>query len=136
MSAKHRASNTPRPARRDVQRRARLCAVVESLPEAECVPYGERHFAFSVRDKTFAYYLFHHHDDGRAALCAKAPPGRQQQLVSRDPERYYVPAYLGRAGWVSLRLDLPRVAWDEVLALLVAAYRLQAPKRLAEELES
>ncbi|MGE0480969.1 MAG: MmcQ/YjbR family DNA-binding protein [Phycisphaerae bacterium] len=135
MSAQRRESGTPQPAPRDVQRRARVCAAVESLPEAECVPYGERHIAFRVRGKAFAYYLFHHHDDGRVALCAKAPRGRQQQLVSAAPARYFVPAYLGRAGWVSLRLDQPRVAWEDVLALIVDAYRLQAPKRLAAELE-
>lgn len=128
-------SGDPRPTARDVQRRAKLCGCCESLPEARVEPYGQRHLALSVRGKAFAYYLFHHHDDGRVAICAKAPPGRQQELIARDAKRYYVPAYLGKNGWVSLRLDQTRVAWDEVLNLLVNAYRLTAPKRLVAQLD-
>jgi hypothetical protein len=52
--------------------------------------------------------------------------------VFRHPTRYSVPAYLGPSGWVSLRLDLKAVDWDEATELLFAAYRLQAPKRLAD----
>ncbi len=48
-----------------------------------------------------------------------------------DPERFYVPAYLARYGWISLRLDLPAVDWNEVSEFVVDSYRLVAPKRLA-----
>ena len=34
-----------------------------------------------------------------------------------------------------LRLDLPHIDWDQVTDLLFAAYRLQAPRRLAEQVE-
>jgi predicted DNA-binding protein (MmcQ/YjbR family) len=48
-----------------------------------------------------------------------------------DPERFYLPAYLARYGWISLRLNLPTVNWDEVSELTADSYRLVAPKRLA-----
>jgi hypothetical protein len=34
---------------------------------------------------------------------------------------------------VALRLDLPRIDWARVVDLLFDAYRLQAPRRLAEQ---
>lgn len=123
----------PRPlAMRDQRRFDRLRTLCCSLPETSCEPYGERHAAFKVRNKTFAYFLNHHHDDGKICLCAKAAPGRQQELVKAHPQRYYAPAYLGPRGWVSLRLDLPKLEWDEVFTRVVEAYRLLAPRTLGE----
>jgi hypothetical protein len=107
----------------------RLVAICEALPEATVS--GDGHLRFEVRNKTFAYYLQDHHGDGRLALCCKAAPGEQAALIASDPERFYRPAYLGSRGWVSLRLDLPDVDWDEVAELATDAYRLTAPKRLA-----
>ena len=80
----------------------------------EVVAEGDRHIRFEVRGRTFAYYLNDHHSHGRIVVYCKAPPGDQEALVARDPERFYLPAYLARYGWISLRLNLPRVDWDEV----------------------
>ncbi|MBK8913039.1 MAG: MmcQ/YjbR family DNA-binding protein [Phycisphaerales bacterium] len=129
------ARTTRKPAAsRDESRREKLLAMVRSLPQATSTPYGKTHLVFRVRGKTFAYFLNNHHDDGRIALCTKAAPGRQQALVAADPERYFVPAYLGPHGWVSARLDLSRVDWDALLTLLVEAWRLQAPRTLSASL--
>src|SRR5262249_21347353 len=100
---------------RDPDRLAKLLEFCDALPEAEVS--GEPHRAFRVRGKTFAYYLNDHHGDGIVSLCAKATPQRQRDLVEAEPERYYVPAYLGPKGWVALRLDLPSVDWGEVVDL-------------------
>ena len=56
-------------------RRARLTRLCLALTEAAC--RGERHLRFSVRSRTFAYYLEDHHGDGRVALACKVavPPG-------------------------------------------------------------
>jgi predicted DNA-binding protein (MmcQ/YjbR family) len=51
--------------------------------------------------------------------------------VASDPERFYLPSYVGPKGWVSLRLDFGSVDWDEVAELVLDSYRLVAPKRLA-----
>jgi phosphoribosylglycinamide formyltransferase-1 len=112
-------------------RRERLVGFCESLPEVVIAPVGEGHYSFKVRKKTFAYYLFDHHGDGEVAICFKALKGVQQRLIAEAPERYFVPAYLGVKGWVSLRLDGTDLDWAEVTNLLIAAYRLTAPKSLA-----
>ena len=118
------------PRSRDVAaRRARLVATCSAMPEVDVS--GNPHLAFRVRKKTFAYYLFDHHGDGRIALCCKAAPGEMSRLVEDDPRRFFVPCYLGARGWISLRLDLPRVNWAEVSYLVRTAYRLCAPRSLS-----
>jgi predicted DNA-binding protein (MmcQ/YjbR family) len=52
-------------------------------------------------------------------------------MIAQDPDRFYMPAYIGPKGWVALRLDVGEVDWDEVAHLVANSYRLVAPKRLA-----
>lgn len=108
----------------------RLTTICLALPEATR-EYGGQHARFAVREKTFAYYLVDHHGDGVVALCCKAVPGENQALIAADSARFFLPAYLGPKGWVSLRLDLGPIDWTEVAALVRESYRLVAPKRLA-----
>lgn len=114
---------------RRAERRERLVGICTGLPEVTFD--GDRHVRFEVRGRTFAYYLDDHHGDGRVAVCCKAPPGDQEALVATDPARFYRPTYLARYGWISLRLDLASVDWNEVSGLVTDSYRLVAPKRLA-----
>jgi hypothetical protein len=109
--------------------RARLAELVTTLPGAE-VEESYGHTAYRVRGKRFAWLLVDHHGDGRLALCIKAERGEQQGLMSADPRRYFVPAYLGPRGWVGVLLD-PASApdWDEVAGLLRQAWRMTAGKR-------
>jgi hypothetical protein len=113
--------------------RARLAVICHGFPEV--TSSGDQHVAFQVRGKTFAWYLDDHHGDGRRALCCKAAPGEQEALVASDPERFYRPAYLGARGWVAVSLDLDEVDWEEVAELVLDAYRLTAPRRLAALLD-
>ena len=114
-------------------RRKRLVALCQGLPEAIAERAGVQHLAFKVRKKIFAYYAYDHHGDGRIALLCKAPPGEQGQLVDEDPERYFVPPYVGSRGWVGLRVDSPRVDWRAVKNLLSVAYVLTAPDKLRRQ---
>jgi hypothetical protein len=111
----------------------RLRAVCAVLPEASERPGGEggRHVAYTVRGRTFGYFTNDHHGDGRLALACKAPVREQAALVAAEPERFFVPPYLGHRGWVGLWLDAAPVDWEEVRELLVESYCLTAPKRLA-----
>lgn len=120
---------------RRLARLAKLRKLAATLPHISDAPVGDGHVAFRVGKKTLAWYLNNHHGDGIIALCCKSTMERQRQLIARDPQRYYYPAYVGAKGWVALRLDLPRVDWGEVLERFVDAYRLGAPRRLAAELE-
>jgi len=110
----------------------RLRRIVAALPEAEAArTHG--HGAFSVRGKKFGYYLVDHHGDGVIGISVRAAPGEQERLIATDPARFYRPAYSGAHGWVGLRLDTPRVDWGEAERLLVDAYQLAAPRRLAAQ---
>lgn len=113
--------------------RKRVADIVASLPEATCA--GDAHLTLAVRKKTFGYLLDDHHGDGVVGVAFKAGPGEQESLVRSDPERFYVPAYLGARGWAAVRLDVGRVDWEEVRELLTEAYRLQAPKGLVARLD-
>jgi hypothetical protein len=121
---------------RVLERRERLVALCRSLPGAEVEQAGAQHLALKVAKKIFGYYLYDHHGDGRVALCCKAPPGEQALLVEENPRQYFVPPYVGKKGWVALRLDLPRVDWTAVRSLLFGAYFMTAPKRLSLKLGS
>jgi hypothetical protein len=104
-----------------------------ALPETtERISHGEPTW-FIRGKKVFVMYSDHHHNDRLGFVCA-APDGAQEMLVGTDPERFYVPAYVGHRGWLGVYLDVPGVDWDEISDLVVEAYRVVAPKRLAEQL--
>jgi predicted DNA-binding protein (MmcQ/YjbR family) len=103
------------------------------LPEVERTLRGD-HADFRVRGKVFAYFLSDHHGDGIVSVCCRSEIGENIDRVSRDPKRYYLPAYIGPRGWFGLRLDLPHTDWDEVAAVVESSYRLAAPRKLVKEL--
>jgi len=88
---------------------------------------------FKVRGRTFAYYLDDHHGDGIVGVVVKAPGN--EGMIAADPERFYMPAYIGHRGWVGRRLDTGPVDWTEVTDLITDSYLAVAPKRLAAHLE-
>ena len=110
-------------------RLARLTKLCLALPEATVELHGS-HATFRVRKKVFCYFLDNHHGDGIVAVTCKAGPGDNTVLAAAQPDRFYLPAYIGPRGWVALRLDIGEVDWDEVNELLVGSYRLTAPRRL------
>ncbi len=56
-------------------------------------------------------------------------------MVDAEPERFFVPPYVGHRGWLGVRLDVD-VDWDEVAAIVLDAYRVVATKRLLAELDA
>jgi predicted DNA-binding protein (MmcQ/YjbR family) len=107
-----------------------LRAICLALPEAtEKEAWGDP--TFRVRDRIFA---MEKRGDGRISVWCKAPPGSQAVLVGAAPERFFVPPYVGRKGWVGMRLD-DAPDWNEVEMLVRRSYRLIAPKRLAALVE-
>lgn len=120
---------------RTAQRLARVTKIALGLPEATSRAPG-RHTQFLVRKKTVAYFLVDHHDNGRVELQVRAAPGENAALVEADPECYHLPKYMAHHGWVGVWFDLPTVDWDEVESLIVASYRLQAPKTLVKQLDA
>jgi len=113
----------------------RLREICLALPEtSERLSHGAP--TFFVREKrAFLMVLTNHHGDGRFAIWCAAPDGMQKMLVEGDPERFFVPPYVGHRGWVGVRLDV-EVDWDEVAGIIADAYRLVAPKSLAAQLDA
>ncbi len=115
---------------REDPRLVRLTKICLAFPQATRKILG-RHASFLVGKRTFAYFLNDHHGDGIVAVTCKALPGDNAALVAAQPDRFYLPAYIGPRGWVALRLDVGKVDWEEVRELVLGGYRLVAPKRLA-----
>ena len=94
------------------------------------------HATFRVRGKVFAYFLDDHHGDGIVSVCVKSELGENVDRVRREPERYYLPDYIGPRGWFGLRLDRGRVDWREVANVVERSYRLTAPQTLVAKLDA
>jgi len=113
----------------------RLRAICLALPDAhEVEAWGEP--TFRVRNKMFAMYAsaHNHHGAGRPAVWCKATLTDQDLLVHSEPDRYFVPPYVGPKGWVGIRLD-EAPDWRAVADILHEAYRLIAPKGLLARLD-
>ena len=109
----------------------RLRKICLALPETtERLSHGAP--TFFVRGKrAFLMVLTNHHGDGRFALWCAAPEGMQAMLVEADPERFFVPPYVGHRGWLGVRLDRG-LHWDELAGIAEDAYAVVAPPRLVE----
>jgi hypothetical protein len=98
----HGAVVRPVERERALERIRQICL---SLPEtSERLSHGAP--TFFVRGKrAFLMVLTDHHGDGRFALWCAAPEGVQHLLVHGDPDRFFVPPYVGHRGWLGVRLD-------------------------------
>ena len=107
----------------------KLREICLGLPEtSERLSHGAP--TFFIREKrAFVMVMTDHHGDGRFALWCAAPDGMQKMLVEADPERFFVPPYVGHRGWLGVRLDRG-LHWDEVAGIVEDAYAEVAPKKL------
>ena len=103
-----------------------ICLVLPEATEQET--WGEP--TFRVRGKIFALFQS---DEGRPAVWCKSQPELQEAMVGSDPNRFFVPRYLGHKGWVGTRLN-GDVDWVDVAGLVDESYRMIAPKRLVAQL--
>ena len=114
--------------RRTLERIRGICL---ALPETSERPsHGAP--TFFVRDKrAFLMVLTNHHGDGRFAIWCAAAAGMQAMLVEADPERFFVPPYVGHRGWLGFRLDRG-VDWEEFAGIAEDAYSEAAPAKLVD----
>jgi hypothetical protein len=114
--------------KRALERLRKLCL---ALPEVEEKPFGGHTApAFRVRDKLFVMTA----EDG-TWMNLKGAPGVQQALIASDPDRFFVPRYTGKNGWIGVRLDVEQ-DWDELAELVEEAWRRTAPKRVVAQFEA
>lgn len=110
---------------------ARVRSLALNLPAAaEKLSHGSPGF-FVEGGKFFAYFSDNHHGDGITALLLKVSGlDEAAMLIEQDADRFFRPKYFGPSGWVGIVLtDGPD--WAMIEAMLSAAWRLCAPKRLA-----
>jgi hypothetical protein len=109
----------------------RVRAVCLGLPEvSERLSHGAP--TFFIRGKrSFAMVLTNHHGDGRFAIWCAAPEGMQRSLVEAEPERFFVPPYVGVRGWLGVHLDRG-TDWEEIAGILEDAFAEVAPPKLVE----
>ena len=97
----------------------KICA---ELPEVnETVSFG--HPTFQVAGKTFAVFEEYKGELGLALKVEK----ELQQVFLKDP-RFYLTPYIGKHGWVTLRMEGMKLDWKEIRELVKGSHRLIASK--------
>ena len=107
----------------------RICL---SFPETSERPSHGAPTFFVRGMRAFLMVLDDHHGDRRFAIWCAAGEGIQQMLVDADPDRFFVPPYVGHRGWLGVRLDRG-VDWDELAGIAEDAYAEVAPAKLLRE---
>lgn len=98
----------------------RVRSIALEFPDVtEKLSHGEP--AFFARKRMFCTIDNNHHGSGHVAAWCKTPEGAQQSLVAGDPKHFFVPPYVGTAGWLGIRLD-SGLPWPVVGDLLRQAY--------------
>ena len=109
----------------------RLRGLCLSLPETTERPSHGAPTFFVRGKRAFLMVLTNHHGDGRFAIWCAAPAGLQVTLVEAEPERFFVPPYVGHRGWLGVRLDRA-CDWEELAGIVEDAYAEVAPAKLVE----
>src|SRR5215831_7926158 len=101
---------------------ARLRKICNQLPGVtETVSFG--HPTFQIQGKTFAVFEQY---KGEFGLAMKVEQSLQQVFLKDS--RFYLTPYIGKRGWVTLRMQTKPVDWKEVRELMKGSYRLVVPK--------
>ena len=129
------AAEAPNSAVVDRPELVKIREIAFALPEVnERTSHGTP--CFFIRDKkTLCYYHDDHHGDGRLCIWAPAPAGVQDEVVRLEPDRFFVPPYVGHRGWIGVHLNVAP-DWDEIAGILEDSYRMVAPKTLVKQLDA
>jgi hypothetical protein len=96
--------------------------IAQTLPGAEeSTSYGTP--AFKVKGKLFARL----HQDGES-LVVGVDFEQREEMISADPEKFYITDHYLSYPWVLVRLS--KVRPDELRDLLIGSWRRTAPKQL------
>ena len=108
-----------------IKRLREICLALPGVFEKEA--WGECTFRV-IGGSMFAMTDNNHHDTGHMAVWVKAPAMVQEILVHSDPKRFFIPPYVGKQGWVGVRIDY-KVKWDELAAILKDGNLISAPNK-------
>lgn len=105
----------------------RVRAFALELPgTSEKLSHGEP--SFFVRGRMVFTLDDNHHGSGHIAVWCNAPPGAQESLASADARHFFVPPYVGKSGWLGIRLD-SGLAWKTIEDLLRQAHQITGVKK-------
>ena len=98
----------------------RIRAICAELPgTTEKLSHGAP--SFFAGKQYAAVHADGHHNRSEPHLVCAAPAGVQQELVDDEPDRFFVPPYVGGRGWIGVLLA-GDVDWDEVAQILSEAH--------------
>lgn len=119
----------------DPLRQPRAKAILAELEEL-CLGLPETSAALQFGSPVFKAgkksFCGAHRHGGRLRLEFRVDAERQATLTF--DERYSIPRYIGRHGWIALDVE-DHIDWDEVHALALASYRRVALKRMLHALD-
>jgi hypothetical protein len=102
----------------------RLRKICMAIPGAfEKLSHGEPTWFTGPKGKVFAMFDDHHHGAKHISAYFAATPDVQDMLVTEDPDRYWVPPYVGHKGWVAVILDT-KPDWKAVARLAQEAFAM------------
>ena len=106
----------PKPSPDKILRRLRKSCM--TLPDTtETVSFG--HPTFQVRGKTFVVFEEY---KGELSICLKVEKAVQDVFLSDS--RFYRSPYIGKHGWISLKVYAAPLDWDEIGELLRGSHEL------------
>jgi hypothetical protein len=110
-------------------------AICMALPEVtERLSHGAPTWFVRAKKPFVMLWAHGHHANEFPHLWCAGLPGAQQEYVTAEPGRFFLPPYVGGRGWIGVRLDIV-TDWAEVGELCQDAYRAVAPVRLAARLD-
>jgi hypothetical protein len=83
---------------------------------------------FFVGSKVYAMFANNHHADGHVAVWIPVALGLQATLLKTEPDKFFMPPYVGVRGWVGV--ELGAISDEELATYILEAWRLIAPKKL------
>lgn len=105
-----------------LERLRQICVALADVDET--TSFG--HPTFRVRNKMFAVLEEY---KGELGICVKVE--KELQGIFLDDSRFFRTPYIGKHGWVTLKVYAARLNWTEVKDLVRGSYRLvsaTAPK--------
>ena len=105
-----------------LERLRKICFALADVDET--ITFG--HPTFRVKDKMFAVLEEY---KGELGICVKVE--KELQGIFLDDSRFFRTPYIGKHGWVTLKVYAARLNWTEVKDLVRGSYRLvsaTAPK--------
>lgn len=109
---------------------ARLRTICLNFPGAdEKLSHGMP--SFHVRGKMFTHFVDNDYYPQAVSAWVKSTLPKQKELVKAEPEKYFVPKYMGPSGWIGVSLDPKIVDWITLTMQIEEAWLAVVPPKVA-----